>query len=96
MLDKYRFTAGGSSTPKHAVRPLSSRKKKTNPTLMAKKKRSVLRAQLPDNWVELVGVEETLEQYSKEEIKRQEVINYGIKGDMILLVHRIKYLIITK
>ena len=31
------------------------------------------KTQLPENWVELVGVAESLEQYSRDEIKRQEV-----------------------
>ena len=33
----------------------------------------MVKAQLPSNWVELVGVTEAHDQYTKEEVKRQEV-----------------------
>ena len=46
-----------------------------NPTLLnaPRRKVGVAKPQLPENWVGLVGVAETLEQFSKDEIKRQEV-----------------------
>ena len=55
------------STPKqpHALRRSSKSK--------------IAKPQLPQNWVELVG-EASLEKYSKEEIKRQEVCNYTVES----------------
>ena len=41
-------------------------------------KSKIAKPQLPQNWVELVG-ETSLEKYSKEEIKRQEVCNQVCK-----------------
>ena len=64
------------------------RKTSTNPTLQPpgsgcgsssgsakknKNKKSLVKPHLPDNWVGMVGTAETLKQYSKDEIKRQEV-----------------------
>ena len=52
-----------------------------NPTLLnaaAKRKGGIAKQLLPENWVGQVGVAETLEQFSKEEIKRQEVSGIAI------------------
>ncbi|ORU95149.1 MAG: hypothetical protein A6F71_10955 [Cycloclasticus sp. symbiont of Poecilosclerida sp. M] len=47
---------------------------KKNPTLLHRSESGdVIKTQFPENWVELVGVAESLEQYSRDEIRRQEV-----------------------